>query len=104
MVPWIHCYKFYVLHFTFYAMQRIGIDCRLYHQTGVGVYIRNLIYYLQKIAPENIEFYLYFLSSPVNHLRLTNNAFKIKIVNARWHSLNEQIGFYRQLMTDNLDL
>jgi len=29
-------------------MKKLGIDARLYHQTGVGTYIRNLLYFLQK--------------------------------------------------------
>ena len=81
---------------------KIGIDCRLYHQTGVGVYIRNLIYYLQKIAPKEVEFYLYVL--PNTKLPISNFQFQIRNADFKWHSFNEQIGFYRQLMTDNLDL
>ena len=42
-------------------MKRIGIDARLYFQTGVGVYLRNLIYFLQQNLPSDYEFYIYVL-------------------------------------------
>ena len=37
---------------------KIGIDARLYSQTGVGVYIRNFLYYLPKIYSGKDEFYI----------------------------------------------
>ncbi len=42
-------------------MKKIGIDARLYFQTGVGVYTRNLLHFLLENKHENITFYLYFL-------------------------------------------
>ena len=82
---------------------KIGIDARLINQTGVGVYIRNLLFYLQKLAPKDFEFYVY-VPSGYNKFQVSGFRFQVRISDARWHSLNEQIGFYRQLVSDNLDL
>ena len=40
-------------------MKKIGIDARLYSQTGVGTYLKNLLYYLEKNSPKGILFYIY---------------------------------------------
>jgi hypothetical protein len=42
-------------------MKHIGIDARLYFKTGVGVYIRNLLYQLASAAPADIMFTVYVL-------------------------------------------
>lgn len=83
-------------------MKRIGIDARLINQTGVGVYIQNLLSNLAKLSTDGIEFYVYVLSS--NQSLVTSDKFQVRTANFRWHSVNEQVGFYRQLMHDDLDL
>ena len=84
--------------------KRIGIDARLYFQTGVGTYVRNLIRFLPKFTPGNIEFYLYVLPQDIPRITITYPRMKIRPVAASWHSLSEQTTFYDILMKDRLDL
>jgi len=85
-------------------MKKIGIDARLYSQTGVGTYLKNLIYYLEKKDLKNKLVYIYLMPDDYKNISFLNkNIFKRKI-NYRWHSLGEQIGFAIKLYQDNLDL
>lgn len=63
---------------------RIGIDCRMINESGVGRYIKNLTENLAKIDTEN----QYFFISP----------------NIRWYSLSEQIRMPGEIKKLNLDL
>ncbi len=86
---------------------RIGIDCRLWNETGVGRYIRNLVTNLQDIDEKN-EFVLFVRSR--DHDRIRNYELRIKdnwrTVNAdiHWHTLEEQFKFPQLLYKENLDL
>ncbi len=85
-------------------MVTIGIDARLYFQTGVGVYLRNLIYFLQEMPTENIRFLIYILAKEEKKIHFAKENFIKKTVPYHWHSLSEQIGFARTLYEDRLDL
>lgn len=85
-------------------MKRIGIDARLYYQTGVGVYLRNLIHYLQQMNPPDIEFFIYVLRENTKSIILENPHFKKREVTSRWHSISEQVEFKSVLEQDALDL
>ena len=85
-------------------MKKIGIDARLYSQTGVGTYLKNLIYYLEKKELKNEFFYIYLLPSDYNSVSFTNKNIIKRKVNFRWHSLGEQLGFPIKLYQDQLDL
>jgi len=85
-------------------MKKIGIDARLYYQTGVGVYLRNLIHWLQKQSDNDTEYYIYVLRSDSKSISFSNKNFIKKEVNVRWHSLAEQTQFLTDLYRDNLDL
>ncbi|QQG44715.1 MAG: glycosyltransferase family 4 protein [Candidatus Roizmanbacteria bacterium] len=85
-------------------MKTVGIDARLYFQTGVGVYLRNLIYYLQKIRLNDLRFNIYILKSDSDNIHFENKNFIKREVTSRWHSLSEQISFKKDLDKDNLDL
>ena len=65
----------------------IGIDARLWSQTGVGRYIRNLVINLSNIDKKNS--YVIFVGS----IDLEN--VKEKIVNSKWKIVN--IGIYQIL-------
>ena len=75
-------------------MIKIGIDARLYFQTGVGVYIRNLLHNLEKIAPQNVQFNVYVMESDAENITFENPQFILRPTAHRWHSFSEQIGFY----------
>lgn len=63
---------------------KIGIDGRLFDQTGVGRYIKNLFYWLNKVDRKN----QYYLFQPKIH----------------WHSIAEQIYFPFWLIFQKIDL
>ena len=84
---------------------KIGIDCRLWNETGVGRYIRNLIKQLQIIDNKN-EYILFVLSKDYGSLKsqISNQKWTIIEADIRWHSIAEQLEFPRILNRENLDL
>ncbi len=84
--------------------KRIGIDARLYFQTGVGTYLRNLLHFLPEMAPDDVELYVYVLADDVSKITFPDSRFTVCGVDARWHSLSEQTTFYRVIMQDEIDL
>src|SRR5258708_15924599 len=82
---------------------RIGIDCRLWNETGVGRYIRNLIYNLQILDNKN-EYVLFVGNNDYKEFKIDNPGWKIVYTNIHWHSLEEQIKFPQILFLENLDL
>ncbi len=85
-------------------MKRVGIDARLYFQTGVGVYIRNLLHYLEELHTDGFEFYVYLMDSDYEKIYFKNKNFIKRRGNYRWHSFAEQLSFLYLLYKDNLDL
>lgn len=85
-------------------MKKIGIDARLINQTGVGTYLKNLLFYLQKIEKKEFYFFIYLLKEDFNLINFRKKNFIKKIANFKWHTLNEQVGYYRFLLNENLDL
>ncbi|MCL4374385.1 glycosyltransferase family 4 protein [Patescibacteria group bacterium] len=83
-------------------MKKIGIDARLYFQTGVGVYIRNLVRHIDPKA-SSTQYFIYVLKKDLFRLRLPKGLV-IRPVTSYWHSLAEQTVFLRQLQADRLDL
>ena len=86
-------------------IMKIGIDARLWGQTGVGRYTRNLIINLQEIDKKN--FYTIFVTK--NDEKdvagiLINKNWKTVRANSRWHSIDEQIGFPKKIEKEHLDL
>ncbi len=84
---------------------KIGIDCRLWNQTGVGRYIRNLVQELDVLGEKSgHEFYLYLLSDEFETLKFQSPNIHKRRADIRWHSITEQILFPRILGKDKLDL
>jgi glycosyltransferase involved in cell wall biosynthesis len=84
---------------------KIGIDGRLWSQTGVGRYIKNLIIELIKIDKNNS--YFIFVKSNEKELVeafVKNKSFQIIPTKIKWHSLKEQTSFAREIEKYNLDL
>lgn len=83
---------------------KIGIDARLWDETGVGRYIRNLVWQLQVLDKKND--YVLFVSKKfsVEDLGLKNKNWKIVETNIRWHTLAEQIQLPKIIEKENLDL
>ncbi len=84
---------------------KIGIDVRLWDQTGVGRYIRNLCINLQKIDKKN-HYVIFAQSQDLENIKskINNPKWKIVIANIRWHSISEQISFSSIINKENLDL
>lgn len=78
---------------------RIGIDARLWNETGVGRYIRSLFYYLSEIDSEN-EYIWFFGKKEFESIELPSKKWKKVETNIHWHTLAEQLIlpwiFYRQ--------
>lgn len=85
-------------------MKKIGIDARLYSQTGVGTYLRNFIHELTVYPPKNTTYYLYVLPSDVEKLLKLPVNFIIRKAPYLWHSFSEQCAFLKTLNDDHLDL
>lgn len=85
-------------------MKKIGIDARLYSQTGVGTYLRNLLYQIDNNPPKGTLFYVYLTDTDFEKAVFKNKNLVKRRANYRWHSLSEQISFLLTLYRDNLDL
>ncbi len=85
-------------------MKKIGIDARLYSQTGVGTYLRNFLHYLPKKLSPSVQIFIYILPQDRGKIDINDNRIHIREVNAPWHSVREQTVFYRAIMRDQLDL
>ncbi|MBM3283223.1 glycosyltransferase family 4 protein [Candidatus Gottesmanbacteria bacterium] len=82
---------------------RIGIDARLYRQTGVGRYLRNLIAELTMVDDRN-EYIVYFRREEFNDFVPPNKRWVKKIVDLPWHTLKEQLIFPIILQKDELHI
>lgn len=89
---------------------QIGIDARLWNVTGIGRYIRNLVFNLLQIDEKN-SYVLFVKSSEENEikdqitkLKINNPKIKIVTTDIKWHSINEQIKFPKIIEKENLDL
>lgn len=81
----------------------IGIDARLYSQTGVGTYLRNFLSILDTCVPDGMTVTAYFHE----YDRKNSTGFRsiqTRYVPYRWHSLAEQWHFYRLLNSASHDL
>lgn len=84
---------------------KIGIDARLWKQSGVGRYTRNLVRILQQIDKEN-KYSIFVLPKDLDDVKevIKNKRFKIIPVDIKWHGLDEQIKLPGFLKKEKLDL
>ncbi len=80
---------------------KIAIDARMYQESGVGRYIRNLIDQLQQIDQKN-KYFLLLLPRDRN-ISLNENFSKI-IADFKWYGITEQIKLPKLLRSVNPDL
>lgn len=85
-------------------MKKIGIDARLYSQTGVGTYLQNLLYYLDKKNNFNFKYFIYLTENDYNDVIFKSPNLIKKKADFKWHTFSEQINFLWLLLKDNLDL
>ncbi len=82
---------------------RIGIDCRLWKESGVGRYTRNLVSELSKLDTKN-QYILFFKSKEFKEVALSGKNFEKRLADIPWHSFVEQRQFAPLLDKENLDL
>lgn len=85
-------------------MKKIGIDARLYSQTGVGTYLQNFLLNLDKKNIKNEVYFVYLNSKDFKKINFKNKKIIKRLANQKWHSFSEQISFLYILLKDNLDL
>lgn len=85
-------------------MINIGIDARLYSQTGVGVYISNLLYHLQGMTGNEFKIFVYLLPQDMEKIQFKNKNYIKRPSPYRWHTFSEQLSFVKLLYKDNLNL
>src|SRR5216683_2789679 len=86
------------------AYMRIGIDCRLWNETGIGRYIRNLVTNLAEIDTHNNEYVLFLRKNEYDTLVTPGNNFRKRLADIHWHSVAEQTSFLKMLYKERLDL
>lgn len=82
---------------------KIGIDGRLWYESGVGRYIRNLVLEIEKQNKKD-EFLIFLNSKAFEKIEFTNKNFKKIKADIPWHTLREQVNFKGVLEHENLDL
>lgn len=82
---------------------RIGIDARLWDQSGVGRYIRNLIEQLCILDQTN-TYVLFFRRETFDHVTFPAGNVEKKLADIPWHSITEQIYLPKALYKAQLDL
>lgn len=85
-------------------MKKLGIDARLYFQTGVGTYLRNLLHFLQKESFTGTEITVIALDTERNIIEKELTSFRVVSVPYKWHSIQEQIGYLQFLNQEHFDL
>lgn len=86
---------------------KIGIDARLWNETGVGRYTRNLIYGIDALLTSkkiSHELYIFLRKNEFITVEFKNPAVKKVLADVSWHSLSEQIFFPRIIRREKLDI
>lgn len=84
-------------------MARIGIDARLWSETGVGRYIRNLVSNIEKLDTRN-EYILFLRKPEFESVQLTSKNFHKRLADIQWHTVGEQVIMPALLQQEQLDL
>lgn len=84
---------------------KIGIDARMYgkEQTGIGLYIKNLIENIAKIDAKN-QYVLFLRKEHFDSVDIPAKNFKKVLADSKWYSFSEQTKFLFQLLKENLDV
>jgi len=85
-------------------MKKIGIDARLYSQTGVGTYLRNLLDRIDKNPKKGVEYYVYLTNKDYRKTAFRSKKMIKRKADFMWHGFKEQWNFLNLLKSDNLDL
>lgn len=83
--------------------KRIGIDARLWNETGVGRYIRNLVLQLSEIDSIN-QYVLFLRKREFDNITLSGANVTKVLADFRWHGFAEQLFFPSLLKREKLDI
>lgn len=81
---------------------RIGIDARMYSESGIGRYIRNLISQLEKLDSQS-DYFVFLIKKDFDKVKFNNNFQKV-LADFKWYGLAEQIKMPKLLNKYTLDL
>ncbi len=84
--------------------KKIGIDARLWNESGVGRYIRNIVMGLDKREFSDNSYYVYLRKKDFESQLFENPHMIKRLADVPWHSISEQFIFSKILKKDNLDL
>lgn len=82
---------------------KIGIDARLWNETGVGRYIRSLFKHLSYLDKEN-EYVWFFRKKEFTEINLLNPKWRKVKADIHWHTLSEQLFLPWIFYKEKLDL
>jgi glycosyltransferase involved in cell wall biosynthesis len=82
---------------------KIGIDARLYAETGIGRYISNLIKYLEEVDAVN-DYVIFVNKNGSERYRPQNPRFKKWLTDVQWYTAAEQILMAKEFYQARLDL
>jgi glycosyltransferase involved in cell wall biosynthesis len=82
---------------------KIGIDGRLWEETGVGRYIRALVRELGEIDKNN-KYILWLRKKDFDIVKPPNNNWKIREAEIPWHTMSEQLFMPGIYSNENVDL
>ncbi len=84
-------------------MKKIGIDARLWNESGVGRYIRSLVNGIddRKIAD---QYTIFLTKENYNSVSFKNPNITKKMADVRWHTISEQWKMKKVLDDEKLDL
>lgn len=85
------------------SSMKIGIDARLYTQTGVGRYLKNLLTVLQRLDKVN-DYIVYLRRQEFDIFEIINPQWRKKLLDVQWHSVAEQFAVPFTLLSDKLDV
>ncbi|MDP3733424.1 MAG: glycosyltransferase family 1 protein, partial [Candidatus Daviesbacteria bacterium] len=81
---------------------RIVLDARMYQESGIGRYIRNLIFHLGKLDTKN-QYLILHLKNDFHRLEYNKNFSKI-LADFKWYGVAEQIRLPGLLKSLNPDI
>ncbi len=83
---------------------RIGIDARLWQETGVGRYIRNLIKQIAVLDEKN-EYTLFVRPEDTSEIeKIVTDKFVLISTDIKWHTVQEQVKLPFLINNARLDL
>jgi len=83
----------------------ISIDVRMINKTGIGRYVRNLIFNLTKIDKDNHYTLFFNKTQQKNYIDIwRNDNFKKKFIGSSIFTIKEQIEFPFHLILENIDV